>query len=801
MTLAKRTASSSMSCPIWIWFYVMPYLEGESLRDRIDREKQLPVDEAVRIATAVANALDHAHRHKVIHRDIKPANILLQDGEPVVADFGIALALGVAGSNRLTETGLSVGTPFYMSPEQATGDQPVGASTDTYALGSVLYEMLVGEPPYPGTTAQAVLGKIIAGKPVSATEQRPSIPANVDAAVRKALEKLPADRFTSAQDFVRALGDEHFRYGEVAVAEVAAAVGPWKRLAVGFAVLAGLFGLGFGWSLLRPEPPQPVTRLAVTVPIDVFLGGPRGLAVSPDGRTVAFADGRTGQLYQRDLRGLDPVPIPGTENAWYPFFSPDGEWLAYFDQQEDVLRKTRLDGSQAQTITPVLRSPRSAGWGSDGTIVLAAGELDGLWRVRDTGGELEQIANTEGAQLVWLDLLPNGRAVLASLDDGEGGQVVAVSLETGERTVLFAGTTPRYVSSGYVVFWREDALWAVRFDPERLTTTGPATPIVEGVPAQSDRLGEFAVGGDVLFHGEGEGLLQSLTLVWVDRDGREQPLGLESQRYFFPRLSPDGGRLAVAVGGSSDTDLWVFDLDRGSRSRITFGGDNRYFPTWTPAGDRLAFSDGPFGTNTVHLAAADGSGQTDTLLEREGVQYPTSWSRDGSVLAYHETNPETRRDLWVLPVGGDPEPFLSTPFGEKAPVFSPDGRWLAYVSDESGQDEVYVLPYPGPGPEFTVSTAGGREPVWSPNGSELFYRTEDQFMVVEVELGEAFRGGTPRPLFADTYMRVNVATGVPNYDVTPDGQRFVMVRIGGSDAYTAAVVLNFSEQLRQALPD
>ena len=238
-------------------FYVMPYLEGETLRDRIDREKQLAVEEAVRIATAVASALDHAHRHKVIHRDIKPGNILLQDGQPVVLDFGIALALGVAGGTRLTETGLSVGTPFYMSPEQATGDQEVGASTDTYALGSVLYEMLVGEPPYPGATAQAVLGKIIAGKPVSATEQRPSIPAHVDAAVRKALEKLPADRFTSAQDLMRALGDEHFRYGELATVDAGgAAAGPWNRLSMAFAALASLFAVAFGWSLLRPSPPQ-----------------------------------------------------------------------------------------------------------------------------------------------------------------------------------------------------------------------------------------------------------------------------------------------------------------------------------------------------------------------------------------------------------------------------------------------------------------------------------------------------------------------------------------------------------------
>ena len=634
-------------------FYVMPYVEGDTLKGRLEREHQLPVADAVQIATDMAEALDYAHRQGVIHRDIKPANVLLLEGKPVISDFGIALAVGAAGGGRLTETGLSLGTPHYMSPEQATGDQTVGGSTDTYALGSVLYEMLVGEPPYPGTTAQAVLGKIIAGKLVSATEQRPSVPANVDGAVRKALEKLPADRFTSVQEFARALADPGFRHGEVAVAEVAAAVGPWKRLSVGFAVLAGVFGLGLGWALLRPEPPQPVTRIAMIAPDHVTMVGLLGMAVSPDGRTVVFAGAPNGQLYHRDLRGLDPVPIPGTERAWYPFFSPDGEWVAYFDQGENVLTKIRLDGSQAQRIAPVSGRLRSAGWGSDGTIVLAAGDLDGLWRVRDTGGELEPIADTDGPQLRWLDLLPGGRTVLGhSALDGVN-QVVAVSLETGERTVLFAGTTPRYVSSSYVVFWREDGLWAVRFDPERARALGPATPIVEGVPAGPNGFGEFAVGGDVLFHGEGAGQAR----------------------------------------------------------------------------------------------------------------------------------------------------HLITPFQEGAPVLSPDGRWLAYVSDKSGQAEIYVQPYPGPGPEFTVTTAGGWEPLWSRDGSELFYRGPEQLMVVAVELGETFRGGTPRPLFADSYLPGNTPTSAPNYDITPDGQRFVMVRVGSSEEYGATVVLNFSEELKRLVPN
>ena len=302
-------------------FYVMPYVEGESLRDRLDREKQLPVDEAVRIATAVANALDHAHRHNVIHRDIKPANILLQDGEPVVADFGIALAIGAAGSNRLTETGLSLGTPYYMSPEQATGDQPVGASTDTYALGSVLYEMLVGEPPYPGSSAQAVLGKIIQSKLVSATEQRPSVPANVDAAVRCALEKLSADRFTSAQDFVRALGDEHFRYGEAVAGVADAGAGPWNRLTVAFATLAAAFAITLGWLLLRPEPPEPpgaVTRASVLMGEDQSFSGAGTLDLSTDGSLMVYqgqGDEGQPQLWVRRWDALEATPIPNTDGA------------------------------------------------------------------------------------------------------------------------------------------------------------------------------------------------------------------------------------------------------------------------------------------------------------------------------------------------------------------------------------------------------------------------------------------------------------------------------------------------------
>ena len=333
-------------------FYVMPFVEGETLADRIDREKQLPVDEAVRIAAAVANALDHAHPNKVIHRDIKPANILLQDGEPVVSDFGIALALGVSGG-RLTETGLSVGTPHYMSPEQATGDQTVGAATDVYALGAVLYEMLVGDPPYVGSTAQAILGKIIAGKLASATEERASVPANVDAAIRKALEKLPADRFTGAQDFARALADPAFRHGVEVEAGSGAGRGLWNPLSIGTTGVAALAIMFGAWALTRPETTGQVSRFEVILPdgLEPNVAGAVGIAVSPDGSEIVFVgDSEGSRLWRRSLDQLTPTLIPGTDVARAPRFSPDGTMVAF--SRGSAITTVSLTGAPPMTLVP-----------------------------------------------------------------------------------------------------------------------------------------------------------------------------------------------------------------------------------------------------------------------------------------------------------------------------------------------------------------------------------------------------------------------------------------------------------------
>ena len=438
-------------------FYVMPYVEGETLRDRIDREKQLPVDEAVALASKVAGALQHAHEHGVIHRDIKPGNILIQGGEPVVSDFGIALAVGAAGSNRLTETGLSLGTPFYMSPEQATGDQAVGASTDTYALGSVLYEMLTGDPPYMGSTAQAVLGQIISGKPVSATEHRPSVPANVDAALRKALEKLPADRFASAQDFVRALGDEHFRYGEL-VAGVAGDFVPSirKRLTIAFAALAALFAVAFGLLLLSPSPspPRPVTRVSVLIPEDQSFDPLRGnFDLSGDGSLMVYrgvGDEGQPQLWARRWDALNATPIRDTDNAQGPAISPDGQEVAFMvggSVGESVIRIVPLQGGVSRTLTEQAYTIGSARprWSPDSAWIFFTDASGGLSRLPSGGGTPEIVTEVDtaaGDGTHWfLDVLPGGSAVYTVSGPGNVPRIQAVDVNTGEVKDLTTGST------------------------------------------------------------------------------------------------------------------------------------------------------------------------------------------------------------------------------------------------------------------------------------------------------------------------------------------------------------------------
>ena len=447
-------------------YYVMPYVEGDTLRDKIDREKQLPVEEAMRITSDLAEALDHAHRHGVVHRDIKPANVLLSDGRPLIADFGIALAVAQAGGGRVTETGLSVGTPHYMSPEQATGDRDVDPRTDVYALGCVLYEMLTGDPPYQGSTAQAVLAKILTDPAPAPAKVRGSIRPNVDAAIRKALEKLPADRFTGAQEFARALGDAGFRHGEEVAAAVGAARGQWTPLAMALGALALISTVGFGWALLRSALPAPVERFRLDLEVPASS---TNFAVLPDGSGVVYVG--QGQLMLRRWGALDPVPIPGTEGArGAAYVSPSGTEVAFVTDDQQ-LKVTPLAGGVVRTLAEGVSC--CGRWGPDGFIYYSPTQTRNIRRVPATGGA-DEVVTERGEETFhgFFQVLPDGEVAVFSTTVAPF-RVEAMRMSTGERKVLTEGTRPYYTSTGHLVFVSPDGqLLAATFDPDAMEPDG-----------------------------------------------------------------------------------------------------------------------------------------------------------------------------------------------------------------------------------------------------------------------------------------------------------------------------------------
>ena len=797
-------------------FYVMPYVEGDTLKDRLEREHQLQVGDAVHIATDLAEALDYAHRQGVIHRDIKPANVLLLEGKPVISDFGIALAVGAAGGGRLTETGLSLGTPHYMSPEQATGDQTVGASTDTYALGSVLYEMLVGEPPYPGTTAQAVLGKIIAGKPISATEQRPSIPANVDAAVRCALETLPADRFTSAQEFAKALADPGFRHGEEVGAAASAEAGAVRRrlretLAWGTAaVLAALVA----WTSTRPEPPRRVGRFAIAAEDGTAFTGFANIL--PDGSGMTYvAPGPSGQniLWIRRWDETTGTPVRGSEgvNETRVSVSPDGLEVAFSVGFPGPLRVARLLGGSVRTIADVAFG--GGVWTSDGETIYYTDSDLGIARVSANGGEATQLLERPDSAYAPLALLDGDDVLLLRRyrsGQSDRSHVQALRLSTGEVTTLVEGSSPAAVtSSGHLVFGTVDgAMMAAPFDADELRVTSVPTLMVDGV-ATNPRLHGLATvsrDGSLLYLPGGSAGL--FTPVWVERDGRAREIDPGWKVAGPPNrsslaLSPDSTRLALSVLDSEGTyDLWVKQLDTGPLSRLTFEGSENFRATWSPDGQSLTFVSNRAGNYDVWTKRADGSGTAELVLDREIGIFEGLYSSDGTWLVFREAS--LPADIYAIRSGIDTVavPLVVTEFRELSISLSPDGRWLAFVSDRSGRNEVFVRPFPDASASLQqVSADGGTEPLWAHSGRELFYvNGANELVAVQVSADPSFAAGRQDVLFSVVdYKRFRA---YPQYEVTPDDQRFVMLRVGEADSDIGLILVeNWAEELKERVPN
>jgi serine/threonine-protein kinase len=790
-------------------FYVMPFVQGESLREKLDRDKQLSVEDAVRIAKAVASALDHAHRQGVIHRDIKPANILMQDGQPVVADFGIALAVTAAGGGRLTETGLSLGTPYYMSPEQATADRDPGPQSDLYSLACVLYEMIAGDPPHTGSSAQAVLARILTDRPRDLTEIRETVPAHVAAAVGRALAKVPADRFKSAAEFGAALDDLSFTYAPTVVtsrvtatppatpAETPAAGGGGGRLAWGVAALAVLMA---AWGWLRPEPetpPAPAVRVAETL-VETTGGSGRRVAVSPDGRWLAFSSGGDQALRVRRADQTEWRALPGTEGAQQPHFSPAGDWVAF--NGRDGLKKTPVEGG------PVLSLFDGDGanpqWGTDGFIYFtgAAPDGSGVVRVPESGGTPELLVDDPIAR--YASPLPDGSALLYTHFPGlPTAEIRLVDLASREvRTLLTPGANADYVEPGYIVYGHgSQTVMAVPFDLGTREITGPEGPLLPGVAVYTGGATQFAVSdnGTAVYLPSGSSA-GSWRLAMVDLDGTVQELPVTaSPERRTPRFSPDGRSIAFDDEGQ----IHVFDQELGTNAPVTFDG-NAYYAVWNPGGDSLTFTNGA----VVRVVPADASGIPEVLLEpgELGGLFPHAWSPDGSFLVVRAaTGGAAIGDLHVFDAAASTvTPYLVGEWAEVAASLSPDGRWLAYASEESGESEVYVRSFPEPGARFQVSSGGGVEPVWAPDGEALYYRRGDELVAASVAVDPGFRVLGREPILDD--LREMPQQGfAASYDVHPDGDRFLFflgaVEEGVDVDRTLYVVTNWFEELKERM--
>jgi Tol biopolymer transport system component len=815
-----------------VHYLVLELVPGQTLSQRL-AAGSLAVEEAVGICRQIAEALEAAHEKSIIHRDLKPANVkITPEGKVKVLDFGLAKVLQPAASasdhaecptvTAETEAGVVLGTAAYMSPEQARG-HPVDKRTDNWAFGCVLYEALTRRRAFAGQTMSDCMAAVLTVEPD--LEALPAtVPYGVRCLLRRCLQKDPQRRLRDIGDARLELEDFRSAPGALEAAPLPARPRskPALKLLMGAAAafLLGALAVTAVGRMSRVEPASPRHPTRFSVPFDAgqIIYPTRGtqLAISPDGTRLAYqAVQRNGQsqIFVRAFDQLEARPLAGAAGS-VPFFSPDGQWLAFYDSPTQTIRKIALSGGAAVTLGSWLGTAGGS-WGEDGNIVVS---LFDLGIVPAAGGEVRTLLrpDVKNGERCYRSpqYLPGGKAILFTIgkentDTFDDAQIAVLTLETGQKKILIeGGMAARYSPTGHLVYARNGGLLAVPFDLKKLAVTGRPFPVADGVfMSVNAGMAAFSLStnGDLIYApGAVEG--GERVPLWVDRNGVAKRLPLPMRSYVHPRLSPADDRLVIEVEGPRH-DVFTYEFARGVFTRLSLDG-NSHLPIFTPDGNRVAFRSERNGRMTLWWAPVDRGGEGESLTSESTGQSPESWSPDGRTLAYTMGNKETGADIFVLNLDGDrkPRPLVQTKFTEGSPKFSPDGKWVAYCSNESGRAEVYVTPYPGPGARIQVSTEGGTDPVWKRKSGEMFYRSGDKMMVVSVSTQPKLTLSRPRPLWEGHYLHgVSSSCGgagvtSSNYDVTSDGEHFVMVDDKTQDevARQINVVLGWSEELKRA---
>jgi len=817
-----------------VHFLVLELVEGETLADKV-KKGPLPVQEALEVCRQIAEGVESAHEKGVIHRDLKPANVkITPEGKVKILDFGLAKAFAeeippadISQSPTLTEemtrAGVILGTAAYMSPEQARG-KPVDKRSDVFAFGCVLYELLTAKRAFGGETVTDTLAKVLEGEP-DWNVLSPTVPSTIRFLMGRCLQKDPGKRLQHI-DGARILIEEALTGATTASAIGLAAPQParWRRaMTLGLvALVGGVISVAL-WNLISSSPPAPrLNKFAITPSPDAPLAEIpfSEVAISSDGRRVVYvADSlATRQLYVRSLDAFLATPIPGTEGTeGGPLFSPDGESIAFHAAGQ--LKRVSVMGGSPITLCEV-EAWTGGSWFED-TILFGAG-VGGLYRISAGGGEPEILAtvdlNKGETGYGTPGILPGGKAGLFTIYRGsDSPQIAVLSLETGEKKILVEqGLRARYSPTGHIVYvLRTGSLMAVSFDLVSLEVSGDPVSVLEGIRRYSDTADySLSPNGALIYVPDQE---YRYSPVWVDRQGTETLVTQEKREYVLPRISPDGKRVLFTFRTTGNpSNVAIYDLEQDSFSRMTFEGGSVSAGIWTPDGNWITFQANVGGQRNIYRQLADRSALPEQLTTYTDPvsKAPTSWSPDERVLIFHtipllndgtvpSPTPGVGWDLLILnrEENGEPQPFLNSPNHECCARFSPDGKWLAYVSNELGRYHVYVRPYPGPDIKFLVSeeSKGGGEPVWSPDGTELFYRSGNRMMVVSVQTEPTFLAGKPEVSFEGSYRSTPLPAGLQYYDISPDGQRFLMIRTDQAPAQIN-VVQNWFEELKRLVP-